>query len=70
VDPREENRVYAVASLLQVSIDGGRTFRRMSQQTHIDYHSLWIDPLDPSRMWRGRTGASPSPTTAVSGGTW
>ena len=56
VDPREENRVYAVASLLQVSIDGGRTFRRMSQQTHIDYHSLWIDPLDPSRMWQGQDG--------------
>jgi photosystem II stability/assembly factor-like uncharacterized protein len=56
VDPADENRVYAVASLLQVSIDGGKTFRRISSQTHVDFHSLWIDPLDPNRMWQGQDG--------------
>jgi photosystem II stability/assembly factor-like uncharacterized protein len=56
VDPSNENRVYAVASTLSVSIDGGRTFRPISGKTHIDYHALWIDPKNPSRMWQGQDG--------------
>ncbi len=56
VDPTDENRVYAVASRLSLSIDGGRTFRRISASTHVDFHALWIDPLNPSRMWQGQDG--------------
>ncbi len=56
VDPADENRVYAVASRLSVSIDGGRTFRRISPRTHIDFHTLWIDPKNPRRMWQGQDG--------------
>lgn len=56
VDPQNENRVYAVASTLFVSLDGGRTFRPMAPEIHIDYHTLWIDPLNPKRMWSGNDG--------------
>jgi photosystem II stability/assembly factor-like uncharacterized protein len=56
VDPGDENRVYAVASRLSLSIDGGQTFRRISASTHVDFHALWIDPLNPSRMWQGQDG--------------
>jgi photosystem II stability/assembly factor-like uncharacterized protein len=56
VDPTDENRVYAVSSRLQVSIDGGEKFRRISASTHVDYHSLWIDPRNPRRMWQGQDG--------------
>lgn len=56
VDPTNENRVYAVASGLFVSIDGGRTFRTITGRTHIDYHALWIDPKNPKRMWQGQDG--------------
>ncbi len=56
VDPTDENRVYAVASILSVSDDGGKTFRRISTKTHIDNHALWIDPENPSRMWQGQDG--------------
>jgi len=56
VDPQNENRVYAVASTLFVSIDGGRTFRSITGRTHIDYHALWIDPQNPRRMWQGQDG--------------
>ncbi|HEV2704749.1 MAG TPA: hypothetical protein VGV59_02425 [Pyrinomonadaceae bacterium] len=56
VDPVNENRVYAIASTLFVSIDGGRTFRSITGRTHIDYHALWIDPRDPKRMWQGQDG--------------
>jgi photosystem II stability/assembly factor-like uncharacterized protein len=56
VDPTNENRVYAVASNLYVSIDGGRNFRNITGRTHIDYHSLWIDPQNPKRLWQGQDG--------------
>lgn len=56
VDPADENRIYAVASRLFVSIDGGKTFQQISRSTHVDYHALWIDPLNPSRIWQGQDG--------------
>lgn len=56
VDPQNEDRVYSVASRLWRSIDGGKNFETFSQSTHVDYHSLWIDPEDPSRMWQGQDG--------------
>ncbi|MFW6140584.1 MAG: WD40/YVTN/BNR-like repeat-containing protein [Acidobacteriota bacterium] len=56
VDPNDENRVYALSSRLYVSIDGGRTFEQISQSTHVDFHSLWIDPMDPDRIWQGQDG--------------
>jgi photosystem II stability/assembly factor-like uncharacterized protein len=56
VDPLNENRVYAVASGLFVSIDGGRTFRAITGRTHIDYHALWLDPKNPKRLWQGQDG--------------
>ncbi len=56
VDPADENRVYAVSSRLSLSIDGGKSFRRISRATHVDFHTLWIDPENPSRMWQGQDG--------------
>ena len=56
VDPTDENRLYAVASRLFRSIDGGKTFERIAPKVHIDFHSLWIDPEDPSRLWVGEDG--------------
>ncbi|MGB5658899.1 MAG: glycosyl hydrolase, partial [Thermoanaerobaculia bacterium] len=68
VDPQNENRVYAISSRLFASIDGGNSWERISKSTHVDFHSLWIDPLDPRRIWQGQDGG-----IAVSydrGGTW
>jgi photosystem II stability/assembly factor-like uncharacterized protein len=56
VDPRNENRIYSVSSSLQRSVDGGKTFETISRATHVDYHSLWIDPENPRRMWQGQDG--------------
>lgn len=55
-DPTDENKIYAVASLLFKSIDGGRTFNRIAPNAHIDFHALWIDPTNPKRMWHGQDG--------------
>jgi photosystem II stability/assembly factor-like uncharacterized protein len=56
VDPQNENHVFAVASTLFTSVDGGRTFRPISQRTHVDFHALWLDAQNPKRMWQGQDG--------------
>lgn len=56
VDPQNENRIYAISSPLFVSIDGGRTHDVIAPRVHIDYHAMWIDPLDPERIWVGNDG--------------
>jgi photosystem II stability/assembly factor-like uncharacterized protein len=56
VHPANPDVVFAVASLLQKSIDGGKTWQRISRNTHIDFHALWIDPASPGRMWQGQDG--------------
>jgi photosystem II stability/assembly factor-like uncharacterized protein len=68
VDPTDENRVYAISGSLQVSIDGGKSFQRISRTLHSDYHSLWIDPENPDRMWQSQDGGVA--VTYNRGGTW
>ena len=56
VDPTNENHIFAVASTLYTSVDGGKSFRSITGRTHIDYHALWLDPKNPKRMWHGQDG--------------
>ena len=56
VDPTNENHIYAVASTLFTSVDGGKTFRSITGRTHIDYHAFWLDPKNPKRIWNGQDG--------------
>jgi photosystem II stability/assembly factor-like uncharacterized protein len=56
VDPNNENHIYAVASTLFESIDGGKSFRSITGKTHIDYHAFWLDAKNPKRMWVGEDG--------------
>jgi photosystem II stability/assembly factor-like uncharacterized protein len=57
VDPRDSNRVYNLGMIVELSTDGGRSFRPVaSWVTHPDNHSLWIDPQDPDRVLLGNDG--------------
>lgn len=56
VDPKNENRVYVLSNSLMLSTDGGRTFRRIARSVHGDLQALWIDPMNPNRMWQGSDG--------------
>lgn len=56
VDPTNENHIYAVASSLFTSVDGGKTFRSITGRVHVDFHALWIDPKNPKRIWNGQDG--------------
>jgi photosystem II stability/assembly factor-like uncharacterized protein len=43
VDPSDPNTVYTMGLSLNVSYDGGKTFKRL-QTAGGDHHGLWIDP--------------------------
>ncbi|MEW5982780.1 MAG: hypothetical protein AB1806_10475 [Acidobacteriota bacterium] len=48
-DPVDPNTVYTMGLGLNVSTDGGRTFRRLRTPGG-DHHGLWIDPDNPSYL--------------------
>ncbi|HKU81573.1 MAG TPA: hypothetical protein VJP76_05335, partial [Candidatus Tumulicola sp.] len=56
VDPRNENHVYAVSEMLSESKDGGRKFKEIAEDVHVDYHAIWIAPNDPTRIIAGEDG--------------
>jgi photosystem II stability/assembly factor-like uncharacterized protein len=67
VDPKNPDVVYAPNVGLQRSTDGGRTWTPIKGAPGgDDYHALWIDPDDPSRMI---TGVDQGATISVDGGT-
>jgi photosystem II stability/assembly factor-like uncharacterized protein len=45
VDPNNEDRIYVMGLGLNVSEDGGRSFRSLGGM-HGDHHGLWIDPAN------------------------
>ena len=56
VDPKNPDRVYAVSFQLMLSTDGGKTFKAVAGDVHVDYHAIWIAPNDPSRIIVGEDG--------------
>jgi len=49
VDPNDENKVFIMGLNLNVSNDGGKTFKEMGE-FHVDNHGLWIDPANSNFM--------------------
>lgn len=59
VDTQNENRVYSIFSGVNVSEDGGKSFRTLLQTgagVHPDHHAWWINPEDPSLLIDGNDG--------------
>lgn len=58
VNPEQENTVYRLSSPLDISIDGGKTFKRLMDffAIHGDFHELWIHPNDGDFMVVGGDG--------------
>ncbi len=49
VDPKNENVIYTMGLGLNISTDGGRTFKELDGM-HGDHHGLWIDPENTSYL--------------------
>src|SRR5439155_13817920 len=62
VDPKNENKVYALGVIKAISEDGGKTWKQWnpsdttSDWTHGDNHALWFDENDPTRIIVGNDG--------------
>ncbi|HEV3089015.1 MAG TPA: hypothetical protein VGX96_17520 [Candidatus Elarobacter sp.] len=56
VDPSNQDHVYGVSEELAESKDGGKTFKAIADNVHVDYHDMWIAPNDPKRMIVGEDG--------------
>ena len=56
-DPKDVDRVYSMDVFMQVTDDGGKTFRDAGEKwKHVDNHALWIDPNDTDHLVNGNDG--------------
>lgn len=57
VDPNDVNTIYGMNTWIQVSKDGGKTFKVLGENTkHVDNHCMWIDPTDSDHFMAGCDG--------------
>ncbi|GAC1419684.1 MAG: hypothetical protein NVS1B13_01070 [Flavisolibacter sp.] len=58
VDTKNENRLYSIHETIDVSEDGGKTFRTLLPYSgiHPDHHAFWISADDPSFILDGNDG--------------
>ena len=61
VDPKNENRVYSLFSIVTRSEDGGKSFQTLlgyvgAGGVHPDHHAFWIHPEDPAFLINGNDG--------------
>ncbi len=64
IAPNDKNTLYVLGVPLMKSVDGGKTFKDISENpgmfgvsgVHADMHALWIDPAMPQRLLLGNDG--------------
>jgi photosystem II stability/assembly factor-like uncharacterized protein len=62
VDPQNENRLYSIFTYVNVSEDGGKSFKQLmpaygvSNGIHPDHHAWWIHPENGNFMIDGNDG--------------
>jgi len=57
INPLEDTWVYSLASTMNFSTDGGRTWKVM-EGLHPDFHTMWLDPTNKNRMYVGQDGGA------------
>ncbi len=59
VSPYNENKVIIFGVPLQLSIDGGKTFKTIDKgNVHADHHAIWINPKKDSHIINGNDGGA------------
>lgn len=56
VDPKNSEHVFALSNNLMESTDGGKSWKDIAKQTHVDIHAMWIDPQGSGRIIEGDDG--------------
>ncbi len=57
IDPNNENTVYVLSAPALKSIDGGKSWSRITG-THGDYHDLWINPNNSNNLCISNDGGA------------
>jgi len=57
ISPFDDKLVYYLATSMQYSEDGGKTFKTM-RGLHPDFHTMWIDPTNKNRFYVGQDGGA------------
>lgn len=56
-DPKDLNKVYTMDTYSHVTLDGGKTFTRLSEnKKHVDNHCMWINPNNTNHYIIGSDG--------------
>lgn len=57
IDPQTDSRIYSLGVSLNVSDDGGKTWRSDgATNMHVDHHAMWINPSNPNHIVLGTDG--------------
>jgi photosystem II stability/assembly factor-like uncharacterized protein len=57
LSPSNENKVIITGIQLQMSTDGGKTFKNINKpNVHADHHAVWINPKKDSHIINGNDG--------------
>ena len=57
INPFDDKLVYYLATRMQVSEDGGKTFKNI-EGLHPDFHTMWLDPTNKNRFYVGQDGGA------------
>jgi photosystem II stability/assembly factor-like uncharacterized protein len=55
VDPKNVNKLLVGGTPGQMSLDGGKTWKGLTA-SHVDYHAIWINPVDTRIVMIGHDG--------------
>lgn len=56
-DPADENKIYLMDVRSEVTVDGGKTWKRLSTKNrHVDDHAMWINPNNTDNFLIGGDG--------------
>lgn len=63
IDPNDDRRIWVLGEAMNISEDGGKTFRQETYRAsnamrmiHGDHHAMWINPADSNHMIVGSDG--------------
>jgi photosystem II stability/assembly factor-like uncharacterized protein len=57
INPFDDKLVYCLATSMQYSEDGGKTFKTI-RGLHPDFHTMWLDPTNKNRFYVGQDGGA------------
>ena len=57
IDPKDDNIMYSMDTYTRISVDGGKTWKKLSNKAkHVDDHALWIDADNTKHLLLGGDG--------------